>query len=174
MKITLDKGLITRAQRYSAERASATRKVIRYFSVLTGPILIVGMHALYIVGPMFDIIEAPTAGDWTVLGILVLMVLSFEFPKLMAQKKLRNMGLVYLDVDYSNEGIEIERDNHTERREWNDYTGWFEKEGLLLLYRRKKFLGPMAIVFDLIDLNQISEEEKSSFMEMLRKKVDLL
>ncbi|MHC4752184.1 MAG: hypothetical protein ACYTFW_20220 [Planctomycetota bacterium] len=57
---------------------------------------------------------------------------------------------------------------------WEDFKGWLETNGLLLLYRRKRkkyfeITGPV----DVIDLSQISREEKASFTEMLATKVNI-
>jgi hypothetical protein len=107
-------------------------------------------------------------GCFTLLGPLLAVG---PVAQMIERITLRKKGAVELGISYSNEGIEIDDGKSTKRRSWQDYAEWFEKEGLLLLYRRKKFFPEMGYIFDPIDLNQISEEERASFMEIVRAKI---
>ena len=73
---------------------------------------------------------------------------------------------------WSDDGIEIKYGRRDETFRWSDLKTWRETDDLVILYGRKKFLdmsGPC--IFDVIDLNQVSEEEKRTFREMLSAKV---
>ena len=165
MKITLDETTFTQAFQHSYGRCPRGIRFLNYF--ISG-FQLVGL----VVCPVGAIIEPDMAIPWIVAFISVLSsLLIFEGPvtQMIRRITLKRTGSVGLEISYSNEGMEIDSTSTT-RLGWEDYTAWFEKEGLLLLYRRQRFLSA-GKMFDLIDLNQISEEERASFMEIVRANI---
>ena len=185
MKLSLDENILTKAFQYNYV-VSPTRKFVFYSLALVFSIGVVIVIWLTIEE---DVVERKSLTPWpfglnqaaitgigfcvTFLCVMVQIGL-FTFRDVLSKRSVRKlldkMGSVDLEINYSNEGIEIKDSKSVTRLDWNDYTKWIETEDLLLLYRRKTFFD-VSERCDIIDLNQVSEEEETSFREILRTKV---
>jgi hypothetical protein len=174
MDLKLTEELVSKAQECYYARCSATTRII------VGHLLALSISCLVVIlvigiarnelGVQDFVIDVPLIilGGWWLAQIVFRDALSKR-----AVKKLFDLtDAIDMEVNWSEDAVEIKYGRTSKKLKWEDFKGWLETNGLLLLYRRRKFFDMSDCrVFDAIDMSQVSEEEIALFREILTTKV---
>ncbi|MFC1738430.1 hypothetical protein ACFL1G_05185 [Planctomycetota bacterium] len=181
MKLNLNKEIATKAYQYHYARCSTTNRI---FICIVDFLFLVGMVILI---PISIVEEGPVDVIDTCFYVFFCFILIWDLQKQVfrdahwkreIKKLFDSTDTIDVEIKWSDSQIEIRYGRSAEMFKWEDFKGWLEANGLLLLYRRKslrkKFfdMPDSSKLFDVIDLSQISQEEKALFTEILATKVN--
>ena len=173
MKVSLDKKTVANAfHSWRRNRASA-RKTLTYVSFFMS-FLLIALGVVNIVGPIDDRRYVGIA--LLFIGLCTLPLASVEVCcNALWRRRIRKLfektQRVDLAINYSFDSMEITDSAYTTRYRWKDFRAWHESEGIVFLFRRVKVFGTWHGICPIVDLNQVAEEERSSFMTLLRSNV---
>ena len=173
MKLVLTEEILTKAYQCTYAKCSSTKRIVY---ILVVPTLIVAL-VIGIARGWLDIVDI-------ILNVLLALMMSWELAEIIFREALwkRTVTKMFdltvtidMEVNWWEEKVEIGYGRVCKTLPWYEFKGWRETNGLLLLYRCRKFcdMSDRGLI-DAIDLSQVSEEDRTSFRKMLGGKVKRL
>lgn len=171
MHVSLDEKTVVRAFLHCFGKSSTFEKLCWSLSLVVWLILTVVVW-MWILEPVDHPVEF--VGDLALLVFILyvwhLVVFNDGIARRRARKWLGTAHTLDLEIKYSNDEIEIIDNTNIRRYRWKDLKAWCDIDGVLLLCPRRKLLA-IRQVFHIVDLNQVTEEEQSSFRRLLTTRV---
>ena len=182
MKMTLDERIVSTA--CQSRRATSGCFVLLLLVVLV-PLLIAGFCVFRSSPSGFVRDQGDVAGivasfvylfiALSFLSVVIVISSPLIFRDATLRRRIKTLfkktQTVELEVSYSLEGVEVTGSTYTTRYKWKDFIAWCERDGVVFLFRREKFVGRWQGDCPIVDLNQVAEQELSAFLVLLITKV---